>query len=188
MSQESVEVVRRPLRVGERSRRTLDQRLALRFSRLGAIQARLVGKLSPRSRLRQAVIWRSTRLGAEAFNRGDLDVFLLGFHPDIEWRPLTEFVEAGFAEPSYLGLEGFRTYWAAVSEVWGSELNFEPVELIDAGDRLVVLASLHAHAQTSGVPLTRTYALILTLKDGLVIRWQECPSHLEALEAVGMSE
>ena len=188
MPQENVEVVRKPLRVREQSRRTLDQRLALRFPRVAAMQARLIGRLSPRSRLRQAAVWRGTRLAAEAFNRGDLDVYLLAFHPDCEWHPLPEFIEAGFAEPSYRGLAGFRVYWTAVSDVWGSELNFQPVELIDAGDRLVALASLHAHAQASGVRLTRKYAQVVTLKDGLVIRQQEYPSHSEALEAVGLSE
>ena len=36
MSQENVEFVRKPLRVRERSSRTLDQRLSLRFPRLAA--------------------------------------------------------------------------------------------------------------------------------------------------------
>ena len=52
----------------------------------------------------------------------------------------------------------------------------------------MALASLHAHAQTSGVPLTRKYAQIVTLKDGLVIRQEEYPSHAEALKAAGLSE
>ena len=66
MSQENVEVVRKALRVRERSSRTLDQRLGLRFPRLGAasgrLTGRLIGRLSPRSRLRQAALWRGVRL------------------------------------------------------------------------------------------------------------------------------
>src|SRR5512132_1153989 len=42
MSQENVEVVRQPLQLRERSSRTLDQRLAMRFPRLYAVQARLL--------------------------------------------------------------------------------------------------------------------------------------------------
>lgn len=188
MSQENVEFVRKPLRVRERSRRTLDQRLNLRLPRLAAAQARLVGRLPLRSRLRQAALGRGARLAAEAVNRGDLDAYLLSFHPDCEWHPLPEFVEAGLAEPSYRGAAGFRKYWSAVSDVWGSDLRMEPVELIDVGDRIVALANLHARGQASGVPLSRKYAQVITLKDGLVIRQQEYPNHAQALEAAGLSE
>ena len=188
MSQENVEVVRKPLRVRERSRRTLDQRFSLRFPRLAATQARRVGRLPPSSRLRQVIVWRGTRLAAEAINRGDLDGYLLSFDPDCEWHPLPEFVEAGLAEPSYRGAAGFRKYWSTVSEVWGSDLRLELVELIDVGDHLVALANLHARAQASGVPLSRRYAQVITLKDGLVIRQQEYPDHAQALAAVGLSE
>src|SRR5436309_2316414 len=114
----SDQIVRKPLQVRERARRTLDQRLNLFFRRLAATQARLIGRLPPSSRLRQAAVWRGTRLAAEAINRGDLDAYLLGFHPDCEWHPLPEFVEAGLVEPSYRGEAGFRKYWSTVSDVW----------------------------------------------------------------------
>jgi hypothetical protein len=58
MSDEKVEVVRKPLRVREPSSRTLDQQLLLRLPRLVARYGRLVGRLPPRSRLRHAVVWR----------------------------------------------------------------------------------------------------------------------------------
>jgi hypothetical protein len=72
MSQENVEIVRKPLRVRERSSRTLDQRLSLRFPRLAAANSRLIAKLPPTSRLRQAALSRAARLGLEAYNRRDL--------------------------------------------------------------------------------------------------------------------
>ena len=58
MSQENVEIVRKPLGVRERSRRTLDERLSLRFPRLAAAFLGRIGKLPPGSRLRQAALWR----------------------------------------------------------------------------------------------------------------------------------
>jgi hypothetical protein len=84
MSQENVEVVRKPLRVRERSSRTLDERLALRFPRLFAAYFRRILKLPSGSRLRQAALWRAARLATEAFNRRDLDVVLVGLAPDWE--------------------------------------------------------------------------------------------------------
>ena len=62
------------------------------------------------------------------------------------------------------------------------------MELIDLGERFVVLANVPMRAQASGVPLTEAFALVSTLKDGRVIRHQEYYDHAEALEAAGLSE
>jgi hypothetical protein len=56
-----------------------------------------------------------------------------------------EFVEVGF-EPRYCGPAGFREYMSTWSEVFGPDLRVEPVELIEAGDRIVLLADLQARA------------------------------------------
>src|SRR6266540_646602 len=137
---DNVEVVRKPLRARERSRRTLDQRLSLRFPRLAAANYRLIGKWPPRSRLRQAALWRAARLGLEAYNRRDPEAVAIGCHPEFEYRPGRDWVDAGLVEPCYRGLEGYRRYLASVDEVWGGENYLKPVELIDLGDRIVLLA------------------------------------------------
>jgi len=188
MSQENVEAVRKPLRLRERSRRTLDQRLFLRFPWLGGANLRLIDKLPPRSRLRQAAVWRAARLVVEAYNRRDLDANLIGVPPDFEWYPARDLVEAGLVEPCYRGPEGYRQYVAAWTEVWGDSDYLERVELIDTGDRIVLLANAPMRAQVSGVPLTETYATVSTLKDGRAVRVEEYFDHAEALEAVGLSE
>jgi ketosteroid isomerase-like protein len=188
MAQENVEIVRRPLRVRERSSRTLDQRLGLRFPRLAAANSRLIGKLPPRSRLRQAAVSRNVRLASEAYNRRDLEAVVIGFHPEFEYLPGRNWVESGIVEPCYRGLEGYRNYIAATSEVWGEENYIKPVELIDLGDRFVLLAHVPMRAQASGVPLTEPFAYVTTVRDGRVIRLQEYYDHAEALEAVGLSE
>jgi ketosteroid isomerase-like protein len=182
----SDQVVRKPLRVRERSSRTLDQRLFLRFPRLAAAYVRRIAKLPPASCLRQAALWRGIRLASEAYNRRDLDAVLIGVHADFEYHPGREWVEAGLAEPCYRGLEGYRKYVATTSEVWGANNRIEPVELIDLGERIVLLADLPMRAQASGVPLTEAFAYVSTLKDGRVIRLREYYDHAEALEAVGL--
>jgi hypothetical protein len=182
------QIVRNPLAVREQSSRTLDQRLALRIPRLAHMFARLIGRRPPSSRLRQATVWRGARLSVEAYNRRDLDAYLLGFHRDCEFYPPREFVEAGFAEPCYRGPAGLREYVSIWFEVFGADLRVEPVELIDVGDRLVSLADLPARAQASGVPLSGQLAVVSTLKDGRSIREQHHFDHAEALEAVGLQE
>ena len=188
MSQENVEVVRKPLRARERSSRTLDQRLSLRFPRLAAAYLRRIGRLPPGSRLRQATLWRGARLGLEAYNRRDLDAVVIGWHPEFEYHTGREWAQSGLVESCYRGLEGYRRYLATVDEVWGRENYLKPVELIDLGERTVVLADGRMRAQDSGVPLAEAFALVMTLKDGRVIHLQEYYDHAEALEATGLSE
>jgi ketosteroid isomerase-like protein len=186
MARENVDFVRKPLRVRERSRRSLDQRLALRFPAFAAVSARLISKLPPGSRLRQAAVWRTVRLTVEAYNRRDLDAVAIGYQPDLEYYPYREFVEAALAEPCYHGPDGYRGYIAATYDVWGTDVRLEPAELIDMGDRFVLLADMPMRAQASGVSLAQTYAGVSTLKDGRVIRQDDFLNHDEALEFVGM--
>jgi ketosteroid isomerase-like protein len=180
------ELVRKPLRVRETSRRTLEQRALLRFSPVAAAVLRRVGKLPPSSRLRQAALWRGIRVGLEAYNRRDLAVAAAGFHPELEYYPYREFVEAGLAEPCYYGRSGYIAYIESTYDVWGAGVQLHPRELIDLGERLVVLADMPMRAQASGVALTETYGSVWDLKDGMVVRAQDFLRHDEALRAAGL--
>ena len=124
----------------------------------------------------------------EAYNRRDLDANLIGFPPGLDYYPARELVEAGLVEPCYSGPEGYRKYVAAWTEVWGASDYLEQVELIDTGDRIVLLATAPMRAQASGVPLTEAYAMVSTFKNGRAVRIDEYFSHAQALEAVGLSE
>jgi hypothetical protein len=185
MAQDNVESVRKPLRVRGWSSRTLDQRLAIRFPRLAAASARLIGRLPHGSRVRQAALWRVTRLGVEAYNRRDLEAVAINYRQDLEYYPYREFVEAALAEPCYHGPSGYKAYIEATYDVWGTEVRLEPTELIDLGDRLVLLADMPMRAQASGVPLAQTYAGVSKLKDGRVIRQDDFLNHAEALRPLG---
>jgi ketosteroid isomerase-like protein len=184
----SGKIVRKPLRVREWSSRTLDQRLALRFPRIFGAYASWIGRLPPTSRVRQAVVWRSSRLAMEAFNRRDIDAALIGSTPDFEYRPPREFIEMGFMEPCYRGPAGFRQYMSAWSDVWGASLRAEPVELVDLGDRVVLLARLPTTGAASGVSVTGKVATVTTLEHGRVARVDMYMDHAEALAAVGLRE
>src|SRR4051794_22838277 len=96
-------IVRKPLVVRQRSGRTLAQRFFIRFPRLATAYARFVFRLPPRSRFRQAAVWRGTQLATEALNRRDLDAALIAYHPERQLQPPRAFVEAGFVESSYRG-------------------------------------------------------------------------------------
>jgi hypothetical protein len=177
---------RQPLRVREHTSRSLDQRLAIRFPGLFRRLLGLLAGLRPGSRLRRALIWPAVQRGIEAYNRRDLDAAAVGFHPRLEYHPYREFVEAGLAEPCYHGPAGYKAYITATYEVWGSGVKLYPTELIDMGDRLVLLADMPMQAQASGIALAQTYATIATLEDGMIIRQRDFLDQEEALREAGL--
>jgi ketosteroid isomerase-like protein len=71
-------------------------------------------------------------------------------------------------------------------EIW-DEHRWEPQELIDAGDRVVVLQREYQRGKGSGVELVVDTATILDLRDERVVRMQGYVRPKEALEAVGLS-
>lgn len=125
-------------------------------------------------------------LTAEAFNRRDLDALAPTWHPDFEFHPPPEAVESGIFEPCYRGRGGYGRYFAELSDVWGTDIRIESLELIDMGDRLVMLCDAPVRARASGVALTGKLASVITLSKGRVIHQQDYTDHGEALEAVGL--
>jgi ketosteroid isomerase-like protein len=189
MSQENVEAVRQKFPTPERPARTrtIDQRLGVRFPWLARASTRLIVRLSPASRLRQALMLRALQRGFEAYNRGDLAVCMLIYHPDVEFLRSEEHSATGL-KANYQGIESYREFAAEWSSGWG-EHRFEPRELIDLGDRFLVLTELSAHGEGSGISLTQDHAMLATFDDnGRVIQQQDFLDHAEALEAVGLRE
>jgi ketosteroid isomerase-like protein len=187
MSQDSVEVVRTPLRLRERPSRPLDQRLLVRFPRLAVVSAQLLNRLSPRSRLRRAVLSRASVLAIEDVNRGEYDLALVSKHPHCEYRPPREMIEAGLVQSCYRGHAGYRELMTDWSHA--GDLHLEDVELLDLGDRLVLLAALALRwRQRADNPFSRKWACVITLDGGRAIREQYYWNHAEALEAVGLRE
>lgn len=184
----SRQVVRRPVRLREGKSRALEQRLLTRLPWLAALALRLVAKLPPSSRVRQALMWRGVRLSAEAFNRRDLNALAPTRYPDFEFHPPPEAVASGLFEPCYRGTAGYHRYVSELSDVWGTDIRIESLELIDLGDRLVLLFDAPLRARASGVPLTGKMASVVTLAKGRVIHQQDYTDHDQALEAVGLRE
>ena len=91
-------------------------------------------------------------------------------------------------EACHRGPAGLRQYMSAWSDVWGAGLRTEPVELVDLGDRIVLLADLPTTGTASGVPVTGRIATVSTLERGRVIGVDMYLDHADALEAVGLRE
>jgi ketosteroid isomerase-like protein len=190
MSEENVEVlrgVRTPVNVRkETTRRSLDERLLVRFPALARLVASTWGRLPPRSRLRRTILSRFIRQTFEAANRRDWDVLLLVIDPSVEYRAEAGWRTLGLGDV-YRGHEGFLEAWKAGIEVMG-DVRLELEEVIDLGDRLLTAGRMTAHGDSSHAPVDQPNFQVLTLRHGLLIRQENFADWDEALEAAGLSE
>ncbi len=119
------------------------------------------------------------RAAAEAYNRGDLDAMLEQYDPAVEFVTLLL--------GSYRGREAIR----AIFEENRSNLagyRLDPVELIDAGDKVIAVARLGGAGRVSQIALDDLIAFLVTIKDGLIVRQESFRNKAEALQAAGLSE
>jgi ketosteroid isomerase-like protein len=105
--------------------------------------------------------------------------------PEIEW----DASELGVPDivGTYRGHEQVRRFWHEWLAAWET-LEFD-YELIDAGDRVVLLLDQRMRGRATGieVPLRR-YAHVATFRNGLIVNLKIYPSQAEALEAAGLGE
>jgi hypothetical protein len=87
----------------------------------------------------------------------------------------------------YRGIEAGRQLWGGWFAAWET-LRFE-YELVDAGDRVVMLLDLLMRGRSTRieVPLGK-HAFVTTFRDGLMVHARLYMSQSEALAAVGLSE
>jgi ketosteroid isomerase-like protein len=113
-------------------------------------------------------------------NRGRL---LALAHPDI----VVDATRRVFNPTTHVGTDGLRRMFAEADEVW-EEFRVEPLEFVDAGDRVVVVVRVVGKGKGSGAEARQHSAQIWVLRDGLVVRWEVgYADRDEALEAAGVS-
>jgi ketosteroid isomerase-like protein len=192
MSQENVEVVRgtrtslTPLNERASQRRSLDERLFIRFPALFRLLAGAWMRLPVRSRLRRSMVARRVQLGNAAASRRDLDSVSVGWDPSIEYRPRGDLIPPD-EDPVVYGHDGYRRLWRKWLDSFG-DLRFEPEEVIDLGDKLLVTMQVRGRGSGSGVPVSLPMVQLFTLRRGLVVRHEDFADRSEALEAAGLRE
>ncbi len=183
MSQENVEIGRAAMR------RHLDERLMLRAPWLTRRLAKIVLGLPPGSPLRRKGLERLVARLWAALSRGDDEVVLLAFDPDLEFNIIG-------ADPALAGLsENHHGHagWLEFIERWraewvGSHITHTPEALIDLGDRLVVRVTLTARGATSGVDVAQTMGIVSWLAGGAVVRQDNYWGWSECVEALGLDD
>jgi ketosteroid isomerase-like protein len=124
------------------------------------------------------------RRGYEAYELGDIDSAVADFAPECEY------VAAGMVPGrtgAYLGPEGYKEFFSWLDEEF-SDAHVQVDELLDAGDTVVVGATLRGRGRQSGLPGTFTFWQVWAVERGKIVRGQGFSDRTEALEAAGLSE
>ncbi|MFI5121598.1 MAG: nuclear transport factor 2 family protein [Vicinamibacteria bacterium] len=123
---------------------------------------------------------------ADAYNRREVGAMLDELHPEIEWYPWLQ-VQLGGEATVYRGHQGVREGIRDGDEAF-SEIQAQPSEVRDLGERVVAIGRLRARGKESGALTESAIAWIVEFKSGKVIRVREYLEPKEALEAAGLSE
>ena len=134
-----------------------------------------------------------------ALQRAPDDDFVQLIRDDELWAQLAEavapFVHAGAetARPglpggkTYIGLDGFRESWLDWLAPY-AEYRTEVEEAIDCGERVLLLQSSSGRLAGSSKEVKLAPAVVYTVRDEKIARFEPYADRAEALKAVGLSE
>ena len=112
-----------------------------------------------------------------AHNRGDLDAWLALYDPEVVFETLLL--------GTHQGKEAMRSLYDE-NQANQSGYTATPVELIDAGDKVITVVRVGGAGTASRIALDDQIAFVQTFKNGLVVREQTFRIRQEALEAAGL--
>jgi uncharacterized protein len=119
-----------------------------------------------------------------AFDHADYEAALEALDPEAQWQ-----VPPGIAigQEVYRGRDEVETGFAQWLGAWDA-YRFEPEEMLDHGDHVVVGGMQIARGRGSGVEVRLPTFHVFTLRDGKVTRHRSYRDRAEALEAAGVRQ
>jgi ketosteroid isomerase-like protein len=124
----------------------------------------------------------TVRRSFEGWNRGDVDAWLEGAHPEIEWSSAVVRRVEG-ADTVYRGSDGMRRYWDEWHAVW--DITIEVTETHDLGESVLAFARLHTRGRGSGIGVDQPVGYVFEFDDGLARRVRAYLDPEQAIEAAG---
>jgi ketosteroid isomerase-like protein len=136
----------------------------------------LVLRLQPDPEVDFAHVFRDDDMWADAVEVGAF------YHPDVES------VRPGLPDgETYTGVNGLRDMWLEWLAPWAT-YRVEAEDLIDLGDRGLVLAHVFGRLEGSQAEVKNTVASVFTVRDRKIARVEFYLDRAEALKAVGLEE
>jgi ketosteroid isomerase-like protein len=123
------------------------------------------------------------RRALDAFNRRDIEYVLAALDDDIELYPSEDFPEGG----PFRGREGLRQLFGLLGDAF-EDLKIEPEDVVDAGDKVVMLIHQSGRGRTSRALVDNRYTLVFALRDGLAVRIDGYRDHAAALADAGRGQ
>lgn len=116
------------------------------------------------------------RAAYDALNEGRLDWAAENLPPDFELVPAP-----GAGLPgSFVGPEGVARFFAEVADAW-EPLRSDVQQVVDLGDRVVVVGRIRHVGRGSGIELRAVAAHLWTVEDGIPVRLELIGDPEEAL-------
>ena len=125
------------------------------------------------------------RAQIDALNRRDLDAWLDGFDPDVEFSMPSQWPDHQEGRGREAALASMQMALDVAEDV---RIEVEGITELDSPDRLLVSTHVTARGAGSGVPLGFDRYDLITMRSGKVIRAEIFLDHDQALEAAGLSE
>jgi ketosteroid isomerase-like protein len=119
-----------------------------------------------------------------AFAERDYGALESLFHAEFEYQGLADWPGES---RDYGGLEEFRRRMTLIDDEFDAFRN-EPLEYVDAGERIVVVTEISGIGRRSGAPVRFREAFVFTIGDGRIARMEACGSRERALELAGTPE
>ena len=120
----------------------------------------------------------------EAWWVGDYDVARAALDPQIEWHDPREMAGSQPVYRGHAGVEASIRNWVGT---W-DDFRYEPRELIDAGDKVLVIGRQSGRGKGSQVDVGSDLFHLWTLHDGKAVEMRMFTDRDEALEAAGLTE
>ncbi|MGA8217823.1 MAG: nuclear transport factor 2 family protein [Solirubrobacterales bacterium] len=117
--------------------------------------------------------------GFAAHNRGDLDALVEFYDPDAVFETLLL--------GTHRGNEAIRMIYEENQKTLAG-YDVEPVELIDAGEKVVAVVRMVGAGSASRISLDEGFAFVFTVRNGRCVREQAFRNRQEAVEAAGLEE
>jgi ketosteroid isomerase-like protein len=118
----------------------------------------------------------------DALNRGDWDAVFRDMHPDVEVT-----LQRGPGAGAHRGREVVQGFLQDYIETFESMV-FEPEELLEHGDEVVVLLTRRARPKGGSGEMVVRNGHIWTVRDGSILSMKSFPDPDHALEAAGLEE